>query len=447
VAAQTRYANNDGVSLAYQVVGEKPIDLLALFGWITQVEHVWEEPSLRRFIERITSFARLIIFDRRGTGLSDPLTEGFTLDDEVSDALAVLDAAGSDRAALVTFASGGMVGAQLAARHPDRVGAVVMYASIVRATAAPGYDWTHTPAERKAFLEETLSDWGSAANLEAFAPSRADDERFRAWWARLQRLAGSPGTMRKVLEGGIGMDARDELPAITVPTLVLHRGGDRFLDNRHSRYIANAVPGARMVELPGIDSLPWVGEVDAFLEAVQEFLTGERTAVASQRTLLTVMFTDIVNATSHARRLSDARWRDLLAQHDALVREEVERFDGREVKTIGDSFLVTFAGPPSRALRCARRITEAVRELGIDVRVGMHTGECELIDGDVGGMAVHIAARVVSLAGTAEVLSSGTTCGAVVGSGLEFEERGVHELKGVPGAWPLFALAAADGSG
>ncbi len=441
MAPRTRYANSDGVSIAYQVVGDGPIDILALFGWITQVEHVWEEPSLRRFIERLTSFSRLIIFDRRGTGLSDPASDGFDLDDEVRDALAVLDAAGSDRAALLTYTGGGMVGAQLAARHPERVGAVVMYASIVRSTAAPGYDWTHTSEQRDEFLNELLAEWGNASNVASFAPSRADDERFRDWWARLQRLAGSPGTMRKVLEASTDMDVREELPAISVPTLVLHREHDSFVDVRHSQYIAGAVPGARLAMLPGVDTLPWVGEPDAVLEAIQEFLTGERSGAARQRALLTVLFTDIVDATGHARSLGDERWRDLLAHHDATIRSELERFEGREVKTIGDGVLAVFSGSPSRALRCAREIAKAMPELGVEMRAGMHTGECELIGEDVGGMAVHIAARVQALAAAGEVLVSGTTCGTVVGAGFDFLSKGSYELKGVPGEWPLFALA------
>jgi class 3 adenylate cyclase len=436
---QTRYAENDGASIAYQVVGEGPIDVLTLFGWITQVEHVWEEPSLRRFIERIASFARVILFDRRGTGLSGTPIEGVSLDDDVRDALAVLDAAGSDRTALLTYGGGGIVGAPLAARHPERICAVVMYASMVRSTAAPGYEWTHTSAERKVFIEELLSNWGDAANLGALAPSRADDERFRDWWARLQRLAGSPATMRKVLEGINDMDAREELTAITVPALVVHRTGDRAVDIRHSRYIADAIPGARLLELPGIDTLPWVGEPEALLEVLEEFLTGARTA-APERTLLTVMFTDIVDATGHARRLGDRRWRDLLASHDAIVRGELERFDGREVKTTGDGFFAVFAGAPSHSLRCAAAIVEAMDALALEVRVGLHTGECELIGADVGGMAVHIGARVRALAGRGEVLVSGTTCGTVVGAGFDFEDRGTHELRGVAGAWPLFAL-------
>ena len=316
-----------------------------------------------------------------------------------------------------------------------------MYASIVRTTAAAGYDWTHTAEERSAFMDETLANWGTGWNVASFAPSRAEDERFREWWARLQRLAGSPGKMRQVIESGIDMDARGELTAISVPTLVLHRADDHWVDIRHSRYIANAVPGARMVVLPGEDSLPWVGEGEALLDAIEEFLTGSRTAAGSQRTLLTVMFTDIVDATGHARRLGDARWRDLLASHDTLIRDEVDRFEGREVKTVGDSFLVVFPGAPARAIRCAQRISDAVHQLGIDVRVGVHTGECELIGEDVGGMAVHIASRVQALARPREVLTSGTTRGTVVGAGFEFESRGMHELKGIPGPWPLYALA------
>jgi class 3 adenylate cyclase len=318
-----------------------------------------------------------------------------------------------------------------------------MYASIVRATAAPGYEWTHTPAERQEFIDKTVAAWGDPAAATVLAPSRANDERFRAWFARLQRLAASPGTMRAVLEGTNDMDAREELPVIGVPTLVLHRTEDQQIDIRHSRYIAQAIPGARLVELPGADTLPWVGEGDQLVDVVEEFLTGERPHAEAERVLLTVMFTDIVDATGHARRLGDKRWRDLLADHDAIVRRELDRYGGREVKTIGDSFLAVFDGPPSRALRCARSIVGAVAECGVQVRVGMHTGECELIGDDVGGMAVHIGARVQALAGAGEVLVSGTTGGTVVGAGLDFEDRGNHQLKGVPGSWPLFSLRVA----
>jgi len=437
---QTQYTECGGVSVAYQVAGDGSIDLMFLPGFISQVEHAWEEPALRRFFERLMRFARLILFDQRGTGLSDRLNEHFDPHHEMDDALAVLDAVGSERAALMGYGSGGATSALLAARHPERIGALVMYAAIARSTAAPGYEWTHTAEERRAFVEEIVANWGDATNVDVFAPSKAADERFRAWYARLQRLAAAPGTIRRLFEGTAQMDVREELPVISVPTLVLHRTGDRAIDIRHSRYIASAIPDARYVELEGDDSFPWVGDSDAVVDEIEEFLTGGRPRTQRERTLLTVMFTDVVDATGHARRLGDLGWRDLLASHDAVVRAEIDRFEGREVKTIGDSFLAVFAGPPSQALRCARAIVQAVRALGIEVRIGMHTGECELIGNDVGGMAVHIGARVQGLAGPSEVLLSGTAFGTVVGGGFNFEHRGMHKLKGVPGEWPLFVL-------
>jgi class 3 adenylate cyclase len=272
------------------------------------------------------------------------------------------------------------------------------------------------------------------------APSMADDPTLKSWFARLQRLAASPGNARQLLSAAAELDVRELLPQIRVPTLVMHRAQDTAWDPRHSRYIAERIPGARYVELEGTDSLPFLGDSDAIIEEIEEFLTGGRAGGERTRALLTVMFTDIVDATARAAELGDARWRDLLARHDEKLRKELLRFDGREVKATGDGFLATFAGPPSRALRCALAITESARELGIEVRVGIHTGECELIGDDVGGMAVHIASRVSGLAGPGEVLASGTVFGTVVGGPFTFEERGFHALKGVPGRWPLFAL-------
>jgi class 3 adenylate cyclase len=443
MSPQTLYADHHGVSIAYQVTGSGPIDLLTLFGWMTQVEHVWEEPELRRFLERIGQFARVITYDRRGTGLSGGAPDRFGVEDEIDDAVAVLDAAGSSRAALFSYGAGGPLAAHLAARRPDRVGALIMYASIVRSTAAPGYEWTHTDAQRREFIDATIADWGSSIDLSTLAPSRAGDERFHGWMTRLQRLSGSPATMRAALERQTGVDARQELPAIGAPALVLHRQGDQAIDMRHSEFVAGAIPGARLQVLPGADSLPWLGEPEPLLDACVEFLTGRRAAPVPERTLLTVMFTDIVDATGHARRLGDRRWSDLLEAHDGAVRRELEAGGGREVKTIGDSFLAVFEGPPSRALRCAGRVVRAVQELGVELRVGMHTGECELIGEDVGGLAVHIASRVQHLAGPGEVLVSGTTFGTVVGAGFDFVDRGRHELKGIGGEWPLFRLELA----
>lgn len=438
----TRYARSGEARIAYQVAGEGALDLLFLPGWISQIEQLWEGPAMRRFLERLAVFGRLILFDRRGSGLSDGVGDSYTLEHEARDALAVLDAAGSERAALFTYGLGGPVGALLAADRPERVGALIMYASIARTSWAPGYEWAMTLEDRAEWTERTVAAWGETdgPGLSLVAPSMAEDPGLTAWFARLQRLAASPSAARTLLNAAVDLDVRDTLPRIRVPTLVMHRAGDTAWDPRHSRYLAEHIPGARHVELEGIDSLPFIGDSDAVLEEIEEFLTGARGGAEPARALLTVMFTDIVDATARAARLGDSRWRDLLAEHDARVREQLTRFGGREVKTVGDGFLATFAGPPSRALRCGLAITAAARELGLEVRVGAHTGECELIGDDVGGMAVHIASRVAALAGANEVLVSGTVFGTVVGGPFAFSERGFHELKGAPGRWPLFSL-------
>jgi class 3 adenylate cyclase/pimeloyl-ACP methyl ester carboxylesterase len=442
MAPVTRYTRSGEASIAYQVVGDGRLDVLFMTGWISQIEQLWELPALRRFLERLSVFSRLILFDRRGTGLSDSVGEPYTLQQEALDALAVLDAAGSERAALFTYGLGGPVGALLAAEHPQRVGALIMYSSIARATWAHDYDWAMTVEDRAEWTERTIATWGEpdGPGLPVLAPSMADDPALNAWFARLQRLAASPSEARILLNGAAELDAREALPRIGVPALVMHRADDHSWDPRHSRYLASSIPGARYLELEGADSFPFVGDSDAIVEEIEEFLTGGRAGGELTRALLTVMFTDIVDATATAAGVGDGRWRDLLARHDEEVRKELERFDGREVKTVGDGFLATFAGPPSRALRCALAITRAARELGIEVRIGIHTGECELIDDDVGGMAVHIASRVNGIAGPGEVLVSGTVFGTVVGGPFGFEDRGFHELKGVPGRWPLFSL-------
>ena len=438
----TRYARSGEASIAYQVVGDGGLDVLFVTGWITQIEHLWEAPANRRFLERLASFGRLILFDSRGTGLSERVLDKYTVEQEVQDALAVLDAAGSERAAVMTYAQGGLVGAVLAADYPERIGALVMYASVARTSWAPDYDWAMTREQREELSELNLATWGeeNGAAMSAWAPSMADDPALVSWFARLQRLAASPGEARIISRAMVDLDVREVLPRIRVPTLVMHRPREMVWDVRHSLYLAEHIPGARYVELEGIDSFPFVGDGDAILEEIEEFLTGGRGSGELARALLTVMFTDIVDATARAAEIGDGRWRDLLARHEEEVRKDLARFDGREVKTFGDGFLATFAGPPSRALRCALAITSGAGELGVEVRIGMHTGECELIGEDVGGMAVHIASRVNGLAGPGEVLVSGTVRGTVVGGPFAFEDRGLHELKGVPGHWPLFAL-------
>jgi class 3 adenylate cyclase len=442
MAPLTSYARSGEASIAYQVVGEEGLDLLFLTGWIAQIEHLWEAPANRRFLERLATFGRLILFDSRGTGLSDRVLDSYTVEQEAQDAIAVLDAAGSERAAVFTYAHGGLVGAYLAAEHPERVGALVMYASLARTAWAPDYSWAMTSEQREELRERTIATWGEANTeaMAAWAPSMAEDLSLVAWFARLQRLAASPNEAAVILDAMVDLDVREVLPRIRVPTLVMHRPEELVWDVRHSRYLAEHIPGARYIELQGSDSFPFVGDSDTIIEEVEEFLTGVRGGGEMVRALLTVVFTDIVNATARAAELGDRRWRDVLARHDEDLREELARFGGHEVKTVGDGFVATFDGPPSHALRCALAITEAARALGIEVRVGMHTGECELIGEDVGGMAVHIAARVSALAGPGEVLVSGTVFGTVVGGPFSFTDRGFHELRGVPGRWPLFAL-------
>jgi class 3 adenylate cyclase len=442
VAPTTRYARSGDATIAYQVVGDGLLDLLFMPGWISQIEQLWESPALRRMLERLAVFSRLILFDRRGTGLSDSTGGSHTLEQEAHDAIAVLDAAGSERAALLTYGLGGPVGALLAANRPERIGALIMYASIARTSWAPDYDWAMTVEDRAEWTERTVAAWGEidGPGLPVLAPSMADDPALTAWFARLQRLAASPSEARILLNAAADLDVRHALPRIRVPTLAMHRSGDSAWDPRHSRYLAEHIAGARYIELDGIDSFPFVGDSDAIVEEIEEFLTGGRGGGEQARALLTVMFTDIVDATARAAELGDGRWRDLLARHDEEVRKELHRFGGREVTTVGDGFLATFAGPPSRGLRCALAIADAARSLGVEVRIGMHTGECELIGEDVGGMAVHIASRVNGLAGASEVLVSGTVFGTVVGGPFTFEDRGLHALKGVPGRWPLFAL-------
>jgi class 3 adenylate cyclase/pimeloyl-ACP methyl ester carboxylesterase len=442
MAPVTRYAHSGEASIAYQVVGEGGLDLLFLTGWITQIEQLWEAPANRRFLERLASFGRLILFDSRGTGLSDRVLVEYSVEQEAEDAMAVLDACESERAAVLTYAVGGLVGAQLAAERPDRIGALVMYASMARTSWAPDYDWAMTSEEREELSALNIATWGEANSIamSGWAPSMAEDPALVAWFARMQRLAASPNEARIISRAMVDLDVRDALPRIRVPTLIMHRPRELVWDVRHSRYLAEHIPDARYVELEGVDSFPFVGDSDAIIEEIQEFLTGVRSGGELIRALRTVMFTDIVDATARAADLGDRRWRDLLAQHDRDVRDELSRFDGREVKTVGDGFLATFDGPPSRALRCARALVRAASDLGVHIRIGIHTGECELIGDDVGGMAVHIASRVSGLAGPSEILVSGTVFGTVVGGPFTFEDRGFHELKGVPGRWPLFAL-------
>jgi class 3 adenylate cyclase len=435
-----RYAKSGDLHIAYIVEGDGPIDLMWIPPWISQVEYLWSERSLMRVMRRITSFARFITFDRRGSGLSDPFFGAPTLEDQMDDLIAVMDAVGSERVAIVGTLEGGPMAATFAATHPDRVSALVLYATFARATWAPGYEFAWPADVRDAHMAELVDHWGEGRVVAGVAPSEASDPGFMEWGGRLERLAASPSTIRRLM-GLIGeFDVRDVLPSIRVPTLVMHRRDDSFIKIEHSRYLAQHIPGARYVELEGSDNMFSLGDSEGLLGEIEEHLTGVRHVHEPDRMLATVLFTDICDSTRHAAEMGDSGWRSLLERHDALFRHALDRHRGREVKRTGDGFLATFDGP-ARAIRCAASVAEAMGSLGIQVRAGLHTGELEVMDGDLGGLAVHIAARVLDRASPSEVLVSGTVKDLVVGSGIGFEDRGEHELRGVPGEWRLYAVS------
>jgi pimeloyl-ACP methyl ester carboxylesterase len=437
----TKYAKSGDTSIAYQVVGEGPIDLVLVLGFATHLELQWESPPFARFFERISSFSRLLIFDKRGMGLSDPVTEVPTLEQRIDDVRAVMDAAGSERAALFGISEGGPMSVLFAATHPERVNALVLHGAMGRTTEAPDYPWA-SPAEalRESAAEFIVPSWGQEAEgiVELFAPSFAADPQAVAFNARMERSAASPAMVQQVFEMFLDIDVRAVLPTIQVPTLVLHRRSDRVVNRRAGKELAARIPRARYVELPGIDHLPWAGDAEAVLGEVEEFLTGARSAPEPDRVLATVMFTDIVGSTERASELGDARWRELLSGHHAAVRRELTRFRGLEVKTLGDGHLATFDGP-ARAIQCGHAIAEAASSLDLEVRIGLHCGEVELMGQDVGGIAVHIAARVGALAAAGEVLVSSTVKDLVAGSGIRFVDRGAQQLKGISDEWRLFA--------
>ena len=359
----------------------------------------------------------------------------------MDDVRAVMDTVGSERAALLGYSEGGPMCALFAATYPARTTALITIGSYARRTRTPDYPWAPTLDELRQFMERCRREWGGPVGLDQRWPSAAQDERVRQWWARLLRMGSSPGATVALLQMNAEMDVRHVLPAVRVPTLILHSVGDQTLAIAGSRYLAERIPGAKFVELPGSDHIPWGEDADAILDEIEEFLTGVRHGPEPDRVLATVLFTDIVGSTEKAAALGDRRWRDLLEGHHDLVRRELGRFRGREIDTTGDGFLATFDGP-ARGVRCARAVTEGVRALGLEVRAGLHTGEVEILDDRVSGLAVHIGARVAAAAGPGEVLVSSTVKDLVAGSGLHFQDRGLQTLKGVPGEWRLFAVEA-----
>jgi len=441
---KTRYAQNGDARIAYQVIGDGPLDLIVVPGFVSNVEHLWDMPVVPQILERLASFARVITWDKRGTGLSDPVVGLPPLEERMDDMLAVLDAAGSERAALFGVSEGGPLSILFCATHPDRTSALAMYGSAPRITWAPDFQWG---LPRAAFEDRVrsavLDGWGDGVLMEVFAPSYVEDESMREVWGAYQRMGASPSMGVATLAAMLEIDVRDVLPSITVPTLLIHRAGDRAIPAQNSRYMAQHIPNSRYVELAGDDHLWFLGDVDAIFDELEEFLTGvRRHPPVHDRVLATVMFTDIVESTQKLTEFGDRRWRELILEHEALVRSELGRFRGREIKTMGDGFVATFDGP-ARAVACADAIRMRSHGLGLAVRAGVHTGECEVMGDDITGVAVNIAARISALAGADEVLVSRTVTDLVYGSGIHFEDRGPVELKGVPEIWHLFAASTA----
>jgi pimeloyl-ACP methyl ester carboxylesterase len=436
---ETRYARSGDVNIAYQVTGEGPIDLVYVMGWVSNLEAFWQEPTVARFFNRLASFSRLILFDKRGTGLSDrvPIDRLPTLEQRMDDVRAVMDAAGSERAALFGVSEGGPMCAVFAASFPQRTSALVMYGSYAKRVWDPEYPWAPTPEERERWYTVLEQEWGSGADVEILAPNA--DERFRDWWSRYLRMSASPGAAVALGRMNTAIDIRQLLSAIRVPTLILHRTGDRDIDVRGSRWMAGKIAGAKYAELAGDDHLPWVGGQDAILDEVEEFLTGVRRGPDPDRVLATILFTDIIDSTQHASELGDRGWRDLLEQHHRVVRAELERYRGREIDNAGDGFCASFDGP-ARAIRCALAIREDLHRIGLDVRAGIHTGECEVLHDKLAGVAIHVAARIAASGGRGEVRVSGTVRDLVAGSGIAFHDLGRTALKGLPGVWQLLKV-------
>ena len=440
---ETRYAKSGDVHIAYQVVGDGPLHLVFVPGFVSHVEATWQSPVQAKFFRRLASFSRLVLFDKRGTGLSDRGSQIFTLEQRMDDVRAVMDAVGCERAALFGVSEGGPMSILFAATYPERTTALVMVGAYAKRAWAEDHPFGWRDDEFAAFFERVETHWGTprGLDLDLWAPSIAKNEAAVAAMTAYLRAAASPGAVRAVMQMNREIDVRHVLPAVRVPTLIVHRTGERNIRIGQARYMAQRIPGAQLRELPGDDHVPWIGDSDMIVDEVEEFLTGVRHRPEPERVLATVLFTDIVNATETAAQLGDRAWRDLLTEHHALVRRELERFRGREIDTAGDGFLAAFDGP-ARAVRAACAMVDALRPLDLRIRAGLHTGECEVIGEKIGGIAVHIGARVAALAAPGEVLVSSTVKDLVAGSGLRFDSRGAQALKGVPGEWALFSVAA-----
>jgi class 3 adenylate cyclase len=443
--SETRFAKAGDLSIAYQTLGDGDIDLILIPQWLSNIEQYWEHPEAAYFLRRIASFARLIIFDKRGTGLSDPVPSTQTLEERMDDVIAVMDAVGSERAVLFGPSEGGPMAALFAATYPERCISLILYGTLARWLRAPDYPQGRPPELVAAYGKVWIEGWGTGASLNVLAPSLVDDERFRRWWGRFERYSVRPSMVGPIFDALAELDVRAVLPAIRVPTLILHRRGDRLVDVANGRFLAEQIPEARYLELPGDDHIYFTGDSDALLDEIEEFVTGSRGAHEPDRVLATVMFTDIVGSTEHAARLGDRRWHELIADHDRLLEDRIADYRGRTVRRTGDGVFASFDGP-ARAIRCAVSLLDAGRSLELSLRAGLHTGECELAGDDLAGVTVHIGARIADLAEANQVLVSGTVRDLVVGSNIPFSFRGVESLDGVPGEWRLFTVDDENGA-
>jgi pimeloyl-ACP methyl ester carboxylesterase/DNA-binding winged helix-turn-helix (wHTH) protein len=441
---ETMYARSGDVNIAYQVIGDAPLDLVFVMGWVSHMEYFWREPSFARFLLRLASFSRLILFDKRGTGLSDrvPINQLPTLEQRMDDVRAVMDAVGSERAALCGVSEGGPMCSLFAATYPEKTLALVMIGTYAKRIRDAEYPWGPTAEQREQFFEVMRKQWGGPVGIDERAPSVAGDPQFRDWWATYLRMGASPGAAVALTQMNAEIDVRNVLPSIRVPSLVIHRTEDQCLKVEEGRFVAERIPGAKFVELPGVDHLPFVGDQDAILDEVEEFLTGVRHPIEPDTVLATVMAARMVGVKERVERLGEERWSEWWRRLHAHISKEIEWFRGREMDMVEDRVLAIFDGP-ARAIRCASAITEYASRLDVEIRTGLHTGECEIVDGKVSGAAVQMGLGVSSEAAVSEVLVSSTVKDLVAGSGISFEERGVHMLSGC-GEWRLFAVQKAS---
>lgn len=436
---EIRYARSGDVHIAYQVFGQGPVDLVIIPGFISNIEHYWDWPEAARSLNHLASHARVVLFDKRGTGRSDRLGQLPNLDQRMDDTRAVMDAAGIERAAVMGVSEGGSLAVLFAAAHPERCSALVLYGAFARFS-----DWFPTKQKFDAFLEYVDTSWGTGKNFASFAPSKKGDAEFLRWWGRWERLGGSPSAVKNLMQLNSQINIDNVLPSVRVPSLILHRTEDPTVSIQAGRFLAKHIPHARLVELEGSDHIYWIGDnapqiADMILKFIAKPGAEPRRTVTPQRVLATILFTDIVGSTERAQQLGDKKWHGLLQAHDATIRREILRFRGSEVKSLGDGFLILFDGP-ARAIHCAKAIMEAMVPLGIQIRAGVHTGEVEQSQSDVQGIAVHLAARIMQSAAGGQVIISRTVKDLVAGSGIEFEDAGEHSLKGLAERWQLFSV-------